>query len=86
MEELLENYQNAIENSLTKVFHFSDFFSFGLLTDGFTEDDKIAIIKEYAKEKGYINIKGDIVTLTNNRRREVRESKHDWDTYETVVN
>jgi predicted methyltransferase len=80
MEELLENYQNAIENSITKVFHFKDFFSFGLLSDGFTEDDKIAIIKEYAKEKGYIKIKGDTVTLTNKGKHEARKSKHDWDT------
>jgi hypothetical protein len=85
MEELLENYQNAIENSLTKVFHFKDFFSFGFLSDGFTEDDKIAVIKEYAKEKGYIKIKGDTVTLTSKGMREARKSKHDWDTYETIV-
>lgn len=65
MEELLENYQNAVENDLERVFDFSDFYSFGLLSDGFTEDDKIAVIKEYAKEKGYIKIKGDTVILTN---------------------
>lgn len=80
MEELLENYQNAVENDLERVFDFSDFYSFGLLSDGFTEDDKIAVIKEYAKEKGYIKIKGDTVTLTNKGRREARKPKHDWDT------
>jgi hypothetical protein len=79
MEELLENYQNAVENGLDEVFHLSDFYAFGLLSDGFTDNDKIAIIKEYAKEKGYIKVKGDTVTLTNKGRREARKSKHDWD-------
>ncbi|HEY7108968.1 MAG TPA: hypothetical protein VH415_06055 [Nitrososphaeraceae archaeon] len=80
MEELLENYQNAVENGLDEVFHLSDLYAFGLLSDGFTDNDKIAIIKEYAKEKGYIKVKGDTVTLTNKGRREARKSKHDWDT------
>jgi hypothetical protein len=79
MEELVENYQNAIENGLTTVFSFTDFFGFGLLSDGFTEDDKISVIKEYAKEKGYIKIKGNTVTLTNKGRREAKKSIHDWD-------
>jgi hypothetical protein len=80
MEELLENYQNAVENGLDEVFHLSDLYAFGLLSDGFTDNDKIAIIKEYAKEKGYIKVKGDTVTLTNKGRREARKSKHHWDT------
>ena len=80
MEELLENYQNAVENGLSRAFQLSDFYAFGLLSNGFTDNDKIVIIKEYAKEKGYVKIKGDTVTLTNKGRREVRKSKHDWDT------
>jgi hypothetical protein len=79
MEELLENYQNAVENGLSKVFHLGDFYVFGLLSDGFTDNDKIAIVKEYAKEKGYIKIKGDTVTLTLKGRREAGKSKHEWD-------
>ena len=85
MEELLENYQNANENKLSTVFNFTDFFNFGLLSDGFSEDDKIAVIKEYAKENGYVKLKDDTVTLTSKGRREARKSKHDWDTYETIV-
>ena len=80
MEELLENYQNALENGLTEVFQLSDFYVFGLLSNGFTDNDKIIVIKKYAKEKGYIKIKGDTVTLTNKGRREAGKSKHDWDT------
>jgi hypothetical protein len=79
MEELLENYQNANENKLSTVFNFTDFFNFGLLSDGFSEDDKIAVIKEYAKEKGYIKINGDTVTLTNKGIREARKPIHNWD-------
>lgn len=79
MEELIENYQNAIENKLSKVFSFTDFFNFGVLSDGFSEEDKIAVIKEYAREKGYMKIKGDTVTLTKKGAREARKPIHNWD-------
>lgn len=79
MEELIENYQNAIENKLSTVFNFTDFFNFGLLSDGFSEGDKIAVIKEYAREKGYVRIKGDTVTLTNMGVHEARKPIHNWD-------
>ena len=84
MEELLENYQNANENKLSTVFNFTDFFNFGLLSDGFSEDDKIAVIKEYAKEKGYIKITGDTVTLTNKGIREARKPIHNWDAIDHI--
>jgi hypothetical protein len=84
MEELLENYQNANENKLSTVFNFTDFFNFGLLSDGFSEDDKIAVIEEYAKEKGYIIIKGDTVTLTNKGIREARKPIHNWDAIDHI--
>lgn len=79
MEELLENYQNANENKLSTVFNFTDFFNFGLLSNGFSENEKIAVIIEYAKKKGYIKIKGDTVTLTNKGIREARKPIHNWD-------
>jgi hypothetical protein len=84
MEELLENYQNANENKLSTVFSFTDFFNFGLLSDGFSEDDKVAVIKEYAKEKGYIKIKGDTVTLTNKGIREAGKPIHNWDAIDLI--
>lgn len=48
MEELWENYVNAIENNLSTKFNLLDFFNFGILRDGFKENDKISVIKEYA--------------------------------------
>jgi hypothetical protein len=79
MEELLENYQNAIENSLPTIFNIADFFNFGVLSDGFSENDKIDVIKEYAKNTQYIKIKGKTVTLTNKGLREAMKSSHSWD-------
>jgi hypothetical protein len=54
------------------------------LSDGFSEDDKIAVIKEYAKEKGYIKIKGDTVTLTNKGIREAGKPIHNWDAIDHI--
>ena len=84
MEELLENYQNANENKLSRVFNFTDFFNFGLLSNGFSEDEKIAVIKEYAKENGYIKIKGDTVTLTDKGICEARKPIHNWDAIDHI--
>lgn len=53
-----------------------DFFNFGNLTDGFSEEDKINVIKQFAKEEGYIKIKGDIVKLTDKGLREARKGIH----------
>ena len=41
MEELIENYENAKESNIQADFRFMDFFNFGNLTDGFSEDDKV---------------------------------------------
>jgi hypothetical protein len=79
MEELLENYLNAVENNLQTKFTFMDFFYFGTLKDGYSEDDKISIIKQYAKEKGYINITGDQVSVTKKGLKEFQKHTHNWD-------
>jgi len=46
MEELAENYQNAKENNLPTSFNFVNFFNFGVLSNGFSEKDKVAVIKQ----------------------------------------
>lgn len=79
MEELLENYLNAVENNLQTKFTFMDFFYFGTLKDGYSEDDKISIIKQYAKEKGYINITGDQVSVTKKGLKKFQKDTHNWD-------
>jgi hypothetical protein len=71
MEELWENYQNAIENKLNAQFKFMDFYNVGLLSQYLSETgveglpDKIVvdILKDYAKNSGYIKIKGNVVSL-----------------------
>jgi hypothetical protein len=79
MEELWENYLNALENNLPTKFNFMDFFNFGILKDGFSEDDKISVIKQYAKEKGYIKITGTEVSVTKKGLEEFQKDTHDWD-------
>jgi len=69
MEELWENYQNAIENKLDTQFKFLDFYNIGLLTQYLKEEgvetspDKVVVdtLKEYAKKTGYIDIKDSTV-------------------------
>ena len=80
MEELWENYVNATENGLPTKFNLLDFFNFGILRDGFTENDKISVIKEYAKKKGYVKIRGTDVQITMKGLKEFQKDIHDWDT------
>jgi len=80
MEELAENYQNAKENNLPTSFNFANFFNFGVLSNDFSEKDKVAVIEQYAKNSGYIQIKGNVVTLTKKGIREMDKTKHNWDT------
>jgi hypothetical protein len=79
MEELIENYENAKESNVQADFRFMDFFNFGNLTDGFSEEDKVEVIKQFAKEEGYIKIKGDTVKLTEKGVSEARKGIHRWD-------
>ena len=80
MEELWENYVNAKENNLPTKFNLLDFFNFGILKDGFTENDKISAIKEYAKKKGFVKIKGTEVQITRKGLKEFKKNIHIWDT------
>lgn len=79
MEELIENSQNAIENNLPTNFNYLDFFNFGVLSNSFSEEDKKSVIKQYAKETGYIRFRGDTVALTKKGIREAGKPKHSWD-------
>jgi hypothetical protein len=87
MEELWENYQNAIENKLDTQFKFMDFYNVGLLTQYLKEEgveaspDKVVVdtLKEYAKKTGYIDIKDNTVMLTKKGLDECQKPKHDWD-------
>ena len=79
MEELWENYLNAVENNLPTTFKFLNFFNFSTLRDGFSEDEKIYVIKQYAKEKGYIKISGTQVSITKKGLKEFQKATHEWD-------
>ena len=87
MEELWENYQNAIENKLDTQFKFMDFYNIGLLTQYLKEEGvetspgKVVVdtLKEYAKKTGYIDIKDNTVRLTKKGLDECHKPKHDWD-------
>jgi hypothetical protein len=80
MEELWENYRNAIENDLSTRFKYMDFFNLWQLDDYFSQKETVLdIMKRYAKEKGYIKLKGDTVTITRNGLCECQKPIHDWD-------
>ena len=87
MEELWENYQNAVENKLDTQFKFMDFYNVGLLTQYLKEEgvesspDKVVVdtLKEYAKKTGYIDINDNTVRLTKKGLDECQKLKHDWD-------
>ena len=87
MEELWENYQNAVENKLDTEFKIMDFYNVGLLSQYLRETgvdglpDKIVVdtLKEYANETGYIKIKGNTVELTKKGLIECEKPKHEWD-------
>ena len=87
MEELWENYQNAIENKLDTQFNLMDFYNVGLLTrylkeEGVETSPEMVVVdtlKEYAKKTGYIDIKDNTVRLTKKGLDECQKSKHDWD-------
>ena len=85
MEELWENYINAVENNLPTKFEFMNFFNFAVLRDGFTENDKINVIKQYAKEKGYIKINGPEVSITKKGLKEFQKDTHEWDSQSKVI-
>ena len=85
MEELWENYLNAVENNLPTKFEFMNFFNFAVLRDGFTENDKINVIKRYAKEKGYIKINGHQVSITKKGLKEFQKDTHEWDSQYNVI-
>ena len=75
MEELWENYQNAVENKLDTQFRFMDFYNIGILSqylrrtgvDGLPDEIVADTLKEYAKETGYIRIQGNMVGITKKR-------------------
>ena len=79
MEELWENYLNALENNLPTKFEFMNFFNFAALRDGFSENDKIYVIRQYAKEKGYIEITGTQVSITKKGLKEFHKPTHESD-------
>lgn len=56
-----------------------DFFNFGTLKDGFSDIEKISVIKQYAKEKCYIKITGTKVSVTKKGLEEFQKDTHDWD-------
>ena len=79
MEELWENYLNALENNLPTKLNLLDFFNFGTLKNGFNENDKLYVIKQYAKESSYIKITGTEVSVTKKGLKEFQKDIHDWD-------
>ena len=86
MEELCDYYRFAVENKIDVQFNFREFNNFSLLTKFLKEDgvegsaDQVVVdtLKEYAKESGYIDIHGDMVSLTEKGLDEYNKHHHDW--------
>jgi len=87
MEELCDYYRYAIENKINAQFKFREFNNFSLLTKFLKEDgieaspDQVVTdtLEEYARESGYINIHGEMVSLTEKGIAEHNKPHHDWD-------
>ncbi len=86
MEELCDYYRYAVENKIVAQFKFREFNNISLLTKFLKEEgiegslDQVVVdtLKEYAKKSGYIDIQGDMVTLTEKGLDECKKPKHDW--------
>jgi len=86
MEELSDYYRYAVENKIDARFNFREFNNFSLLTKFLKEDgieaspDQVVVdtLKDYAKESGYIDIRGDMVSLTEKGIAECNKPHHDW--------
>ena len=87
MEELWENYQNAVENKLETQSKFMDFYNVGLLSqylkktgvEGLPEKIVADTLKVYENETGNIEIKDNMVKLTKKGLIECQKPKHEWD-------
>ncbi len=86
MEELCEYYQHAVKNKIVAQFKFREFNNISLLTKFLKEEgieaspDQVVVdtLKEYAKESGYIDVRGDMVSLTEKGLDECNRPHHDW--------
>ena len=86
MEELCDYYRYAVENKIDAQFKFREFNNFSLLTKFLKEEgieaspDQIVVdtLKEYAKKSGYIDIHGEMVSLTEKGLAECNKPHHDW--------
>ena len=87
MEELCDYYRFAVDNKIDAQFKFREFNNFSLLTKFLKEDgietspdqEVVDTLKEYAKESGYIDIHGELVSLTEKGLAECNKPHHDWD-------
>ncbi len=86
MEELCDYYRYAVENKIVAQFKFMEFNNVSLLTKFLKEEgierspDQVVVdtLKEYAKDAGYIDIQGDMVSLTEKGLDECKKPHHDW--------
>ncbi len=86
MEELCEYYQYAVEHKIDTQFKFSEFHNISIMIKFLTEEgveglpNKIVVdtLKEYARKRGYIDVQGDMVSLTEKGLAECKKPHHDW--------
>jgi hypothetical protein len=90
MEELCDKYQSARQDNQPTDFKFKDFYNIDLFNKyllhiGFrtssTEIKKLVLdaLRNYAEEKGFLEIEGDMVGLTSKGLIESQKFSRDWD-------
>ena len=86
MEELCEYHVYAVENNIDTQFKFNEFNSISVMIKFLTEEGVeglpnkmvVDILNEYAKETGYIIVRGDMVRLTEKGIAKCKKPHHDW--------
>jgi hypothetical protein len=90
MEELCGKHQNANKDNLPTEFNLKDLYSIGLFNKYLSSiglrasSVGIAILvldtlREYAEEKGFLEIEGEIVRLAKKGLLETQKLSRDWD-------
>jgi len=79
MEELCDKYKESRSKNLTTVFKIKDFKSTELPIFTQSKPFIFQTLKEYERDKGFVRIENDTVTITSKGLLKAEESRHDWD-------
>lgn len=79
MEELVNKHQAAMTNNPWPVFEFQSFESIALPIIEQTNQFVLRTLHEYEDRKGFLQIQGGSVSLTEKGLVNIKNLRHDWD-------